>query len=188
LKISTKKIAYSGLFTALTAVGAFIRIPMPLVPFTMQTFFVYTSGSILGAGPGFMSQLVYLLLGLSGLPVFAHGGGPGYIFKPTFGYLLAYPLASLFVGKLINSIKLNKTTGYRVIFEMILVMFGGSVIIYFFGVIYLYINSIFIIHKKIPFLIALWSGFVIFIPVDLIKIFFASWLTLRVKRSVKIVL
>lgn len=82
-----KELVLFSLFTALTAIGAFIRVPVPLCPFTLQLLFTTLSGLILGSRKGAASVAVYVALGLSGVPVFTQGGGPGYIFQPTFGYL-----------------------------------------------------------------------------------------------------
>ena len=82
-----KELVLFSLFTALTAIGAFIRVPVPLCPFTLQLLFTTLSGLILGSRKGAASVAVYVAFGLSGVPVFTQGGGPGYIFQPTFGYL-----------------------------------------------------------------------------------------------------
>ncbi len=73
--LSLRGMVYAALFGAVTAVGAYIAIPLPLVPITMQTFFVSLAPAVLGGALGAMSQVVYVLLGLIGLPVFA-GGRP----------------------------------------------------------------------------------------------------------------
>ena len=77
-----KELVLFSLFTALTAIGAFIRVPVPLCPFTLQLLFTTLSGLILGSRKGAASVAVYVVLGLSGVPVFTQGGGPGYIFEP----------------------------------------------------------------------------------------------------------
>ena len=78
-----------GMFAALVAIGAFIQIPVPYMDyFTLQFFFVLLAGLILGADKGAISVGCYVLLGLVGVPIFAAGGGIGYIFRPSFGYLL----------------------------------------------------------------------------------------------------
>ena len=66
----TKEIVLFGLFTALTAIGAFIRIPVPVCPFTLQLLFTTLAGLILGSRRGALSVGLYVLLGLSGVPVF----------------------------------------------------------------------------------------------------------------------
>ena len=53
---------------------------------------------LLGAKRGGLSTLVYVLIGLVGLPIFTEGGGPQYILKPTFGYLLAFIITAYLVG------------------------------------------------------------------------------------------
>lgn len=73
-----------AMFAALTAIGAFIKIPIPYVPFTLQFLFCAFAGMILGARLGALSQIIYVAIGLAGIPVFTEGGGIGYVFKPTF--------------------------------------------------------------------------------------------------------
>lgn len=94
-----KDVALVSTFTALTALGAQVAVPIGPVPITLQVLFVLLSGLLLGARLGFLSQALYIFLGLIGLPVFAHlGSGPAVIYGPTGGYLLAFPLASLLTG------------------------------------------------------------------------------------------
>ena len=81
----TTSLLLCALFTALVAMGAFIRIPTPLVPLTLQLWCTTMAGMLLGPKLGAISVLVYVLLGLIGVPVFTMGGGIGYIFQPTFG-------------------------------------------------------------------------------------------------------
>ncbi len=86
-------------FALLTAIGAQVEIPHQPVPFTLQTFFVLLAGALLGPRNGFLSMSLYLLLGISGLPVFSGGGfGVARIVGPTGGYLLAFPLAAFVIG------------------------------------------------------------------------------------------
>ncbi|MCX7636065.1 MAG: biotin transporter BioY [Syntrophales bacterium] len=93
---------YAALFGALTAVGAYIAIPLPPVPITMQTFFVSLAGGLLGAPLGAMSQVVYILLGVIGLPVFAGGkAGFGVLLGPTGGYLVGFIFGAYATGRLL---------------------------------------------------------------------------------------
>ena len=71
----TKNLAYCALFTALIAVGAFIRVPVPVVPFTLQYLFTMLAGLLLGPRLGTIAVGTYVLLGLVGVPIFAQGGG-----------------------------------------------------------------------------------------------------------------
>ena len=83
----TERIVLIALFSTLTWIGAYLRIDfIPPIPFTLQTLMVVMAGLILGPRDAPLSQGVYLLLGLSGVPVFTQGGGPGYILRPTFGF------------------------------------------------------------------------------------------------------
>ena len=75
--MNTRKLVYSALFSALTAVGAFLRIPMGLSSVTLQYLFTAMAGLLLGRRWGPLSQAVYVLLGLVGLPIFTMGGGFG---------------------------------------------------------------------------------------------------------------
>ena len=77
----TRSLAFCALFTALIAIGAFIKISIPLEPFpmnfTLQFFFVLLAALLLGPRRACLSVGVYLALGLVGVPIFAAGGGPG---------------------------------------------------------------------------------------------------------------
>ncbi|MDR2198829.1 MAG: biotin transporter BioY [Deltaproteobacteria bacterium] len=87
-----------ALWASLITVGAFVSIPLGPVPFTLQSFFVILSG--FAEGPrAFFPALVYLVCGFLGLPVFAGGNtGPGFLFGPTAGFALAFPLAAALSG------------------------------------------------------------------------------------------
>lgn len=88
-------------FSLVTAACAQISIHMPFspVPITGQTFAVLLSGAVLGWRRGFMSQLVYLVEGAAGLPVFADGAASAlHLVGPTGGYLLCFPVAAALVG------------------------------------------------------------------------------------------
>ena len=87
---------------ALTALAARVAVPLPgiPVPFTLQPVAVLLSGVLLGAAGGMSSQLLYLAVGMMGVPVFAAGGGAAYLLGPTGGYLLAFPLAAWIAGSI----------------------------------------------------------------------------------------
>lgn len=101
-KVAVKDMTYCALFTVLIAVGAFIKVPIPVRPFTLQFFFTTMAGIILGGKRGAISVALYTALGLLGLPIFAEGGGIWYIFKPTFGYMIGFILGSYLTGKLVE--------------------------------------------------------------------------------------
>ena len=93
-KLKTNQLILCGMFSALIAVGAFIKIPVPVVPFTLQVLFTTLAGLLLGGNLGALSALIYMLLGLSGVPVFTEGGGLSYLLKPTFGYIIGFVLGA----------------------------------------------------------------------------------------------
>ncbi len=99
---STKNILMTAMFAALIAVGAFIRIPLPPVPLTLQTLFVLAAGLMLGPVKGLFSVLVYLFIGLIGLPVFTGGGGLGAMLGPTGGFLFGLIPAVVVTGLFSN--------------------------------------------------------------------------------------
>jgi len=85
-------------FAILTGLSAQIKVEIGPVPLTMQTLVVLLSGILLGSKKGAVSQITYLFMGLFGFPWFARGGGLGYLFSPTFGYILGFVFASYLVG------------------------------------------------------------------------------------------
>ena len=90
-----------ALFVVVTAIGAQVRIPLPFtpVPVTGQTFFVILSGLTLGSRLGGTTQLLYVLLGITGLPFFSGGkGGWSILAGPTGGYLVGFVLAAWLAG------------------------------------------------------------------------------------------
>ncbi|GAB3064828.1 biotin transporter BioY [Salinicoccus sesuvii] len=96
--MSTKHLVYVALFAALIAVGAQIRLPIGPVPVTFQVPMALLAGLLLGPRLGALSTIVYLLMGLVGLPVFAGGGGIATVFSPTFGFIVGLIPAAFFAG------------------------------------------------------------------------------------------
>lgn len=96
--MSTKHLVYVAVFASLIAIGAQIRIPLGPVPLTFQVPAVLLGGLLLGPKLGAMSAFIYMLMGLSGLPVFAGGGGIGSVFSPTFGFIAGYIPAAWCAG------------------------------------------------------------------------------------------
>jgi biotin transport system substrate-specific component len=96
----TKSLILTGLFAALTAAGAFIRVPMWPVGIPLQVLVTALSGMLLGGRMGAASQAIYLLIGLAGVPVFSEGGGIGYIARPSFGFLVGLMPMAFVIGTL----------------------------------------------------------------------------------------
>jgi len=161
---------YASLFGALTAVGAYIVIPLPPVPITLQTLFLGLAGLLLGARLGALSQILYLLLGVIGLPVFAGGkAGIGVLIGPTGGYLIGFVAAAYAIGTLAS---LKNRPGF---FWLCVCLTGGAAIIYTLGVLQLALVA------RLTPLKALTVGVLPFLPGDVIKIVLAALITLKLR-------
>ena len=129
-------LVHCGLFAALIAAGAFIKIMIPLgvyeVTFSLQFLFSLLAGLLLGARSGLMSVLTYLIIGLVGVPVFAHGGGPAYLLRPTFGFLIGFAAAAWIAGKL------REIFGRPGFPKLLFACFLGEMAYYACGLIYYY--------------------------------------------------
>jgi len=102
-KINIRQMTLTSLFAALTAVGGFISIPLYPVPLTLQTLFTLLAAMILGSVMGASSQIIYVLLGVIGLPVFAgFKAGIGILFGPTGGFLLGFIISAYIIGKIVE--------------------------------------------------------------------------------------
>lgn len=133
----TQEVVYCGMFAALMAVGAMIKITLPIgiyeVTVSLQLFAAILAGFLLGARRGFRAVVVYLLIGLMGVPVFAHGGGPGYLLKPTFGFLIGFAAAAWVCGRVYRA--LGRLTLARVLIAGI----AGELVYYACGLVYYYL-------------------------------------------------
>lgn len=160
-------------FSILTAISAQVSIPIKPVPFTLQTMIVLLAGAFLGSKNGAYSQVLYILLGATGLPVFAHTAdgtmGIARLMGPTGGYLLAFPLAAYLVGYLTE-----KNQKYL---SVIISMFAAELIIIFFGTLYLYAAYL---HN---FVDAVKAGAAIFTVWMVIKVFAAATLYFTVSKK-----
>lgn len=161
-RIPTQKLVLTALFAALTCIGAFIKIPMLWSSFTLQVFFVFMAGVLLGPKYGLLSQLVYVLLGLFGLPIFTNGGGFGYVFQTTFGFLISYIPAAWVVGKLTE----KNASIPRVIGACLV----GLVVIYAIGMPYMGVILNVYLGKGYSLWKLLWVGMIPYLPFDALKI------------------
>ena len=124
MKISTKELTFVALFSALIAVGAFIKIPFLLVPITLQTLFIVLSALVLECKLAVLSVIVYIMIGLVGFPIFANGGGINYIFSPTFGYLVSFIFATYFIASFKEkNIYISTAIGMLIIYALGMIYF-----------------------------------------------------------------
>ena len=105
--MTTKRLVLIAVFTALIIVGGLVSVPIPFtqIQLSFQVVFVITAGMVLGGRDGALAVLVYIAMGLLGLPVFTQGGGPQYVFMPSFGYLIGFPIGALVCGALCGRLK-----------------------------------------------------------------------------------
>jgi biotin transport system substrate-specific component len=157
--------------TALTAAAAQVSVPLPFtpVPFTLQPMIVLLGGAALGARLGMASQVLYLLLGAAGLPLFAASPVlPQGLFRllgPTGGYLLSYPLAAFVAGSLAER-GFDRRYGTSV-----LAMAAGLAVVFTCGVLWL---AWFAAPAPAGLSVALQTGLYPFLPADLVKICLAA--------------
>ncbi len=157
----TTTLLLCALFTALISVSAFIRIPTPLVPITLQSGTVLLAGMLLGPKYGSISALLYVLLGLLGVPIFTMGGGLGYVFQPTFGYLLGFVLGAYITGALVRRKQHMDGKG------LFVAALAGLLVIYLIGTAYCYWISFFVLGTEIAFWPLLISCAIVPLPGDI---------------------
>lgn len=181
MKISTRDMILVSLFTGLTAMGAFLSIPLGPIPLSLQSIFVILSGIILGPKLAALSQIVYILLGLAGLRIFAgFKGGPQMILSPTFGFLLGFILAAYLVGRILHNYK-------RLNFKNILLSsILGSLSIYLIGLPYMYLILTQVAKNPLTLYQAFKTGCLIFLPGDLLKALVSSFLGLSIVNKLKL--
>jgi biotin transport system substrate-specific component len=154
--------------TVLTIVAAQVSVPLPFtpVPFTLQPMVVLLGGAALGPRLGMSAQVLYLALGIAGLPVFAASPilpqGFGRLLGPTGGYLMSYPLAAFVTGYLAQ-----RGLDRRYL-TAVAAMVAGLVIIFTGGVLWLAFGA----HAGLAG--AVRTGLVPFIPADIVKVLLAA--------------
>ncbi|WP_448378599.1 biotin transporter BioY [Fervidobacterium sp.] len=162
-----RKVTIIALFAALTAVGAQIAIPIGNVPITLQMFFVFLSGFLLGPVEAMNSMLLYLTLGAIGLPAFANfSGGIAHLVGPTSGYLWAFPISAFLIAQL------------RRKFNTVLSGIVGLAVVYIIGwtVLGLHIGS----YRK-----AFIVGVIPFVFIDFAKLFVANLVALKLDKVMR---
>jgi biotin transport system substrate-specific component len=159
----------ASLMAALTAVGAYIHVPIGPVPIVLSTLFVILSGLLLGSRWGPASMALYLLVGAIGIPVFAGGkGGFAHFLGPTGGYLMGYLVSAWITG-------LVSERANRSLMRDIIAVVIGSLTLYGCGVPWLKIVT------EMSWSKALWVGAIPFLLGDTIKASVAVILTRSVR-------
>ena len=172
--MTTKEMVLAAMMTALIVICSWISIPAS-VPFTLQTFAVFCTVSLIGGRGGLLSILAYLLLGAVGVPVFAGmKGGAGVLFGPTGGYLLGFLLIPLIY------MAAQKVFGDHMVTN-IAAMLLGLLVSYTLGTAWFIHES----TKAVTLHQALKWCVIPFVIPDIIKMVLAVVLSSRVKKYVK---
>lgn len=167
-----RQLTLVGLMTAIICILGPISFPVPIspVPISLGTLAIYFVLTVLGMKLGTLSVLIYLLLGLAGLPVFTgFTGGPGKLFGPTGGYLIGYLFMALTAGFFLD----KKKSG---LFLSVLGMLLGTAVLYLFGSVWLAYQASLTLPQ------ALMAGVVPYLPGDLVKLVLAMFLGLQVRK------
>jgi biotin transport system substrate-specific component len=160
--LETKYLVKTALMAALMASTGFFAIPIGPVPITLQTFFSLLAGVVLGPLYGAASMVLYVILGVFGLPVFSKGqSGIGVVLGPTGGFIIGFIFAAWLTGLLTSK---NKSDYPKVLTAML----GGVVVIYLFGLLQ------FVLVTKTPFWQAVLAVVIPFIPIDTVKAVIAA--------------
>ncbi len=175
--MKTKDIVQVALFAALTAVGAFIRIPLGVSSITLQFFFTAMAGVLLGARKGALSQLVYVALGLLGLPIFTAGGGLGYFLYPTCGFLLGLILSAFVIGKL--------SEGTQSVPRILLACLAGLAVLYLVGLPYMAVILNVYMGKGLGVWKIFMVGMIPYLPGDAVKLVVTALLSSRLLPRIR---
>lgn len=174
-KFSTKQTALCAIFLALIIVGAFIRVPIGTVPVTLQLFFVLLASQLLTISATLFCVLSYIALGLIGLPVFANGGGIGYVLQPSFGYLIGFVFCGLLVSYLSHK---NKKQTIKKLFLINLI---GCACIYLFALPFCWFLNAFYFSNELKLWPLIFSFYLVFVPSDIIFCLLSAITAKRIK-------
>lgn len=163
----TRNLILAALFAAFTALGAFLKIPTPISAISLQFLFTLAAGVLLGPGWGAASQVVYVALGLIGLPIFISGGGLSYLLNPTCGFLFGLIAAAWVAGRLCRGSNLTGRT----------VFLGGLAalgVLYLVGLPYMYAILNLYMGREMSVWAVFQGGCLLFLPGDLLKLAVAA--------------
>lgn len=166
---------FAALIAAFSVVPG-IAVPGSTVPITLQTLAIGLTAMVLGARRAFLATLLYVLVGLAGLPVFANGAsGIGVLSRPSAGYLVSFPLYAALVGAL-SVLVLRRGLRYAPIGLTVSGLVGSVLLVHPLGI----IGLMRALH--IPFAKA-WAIDVVYWPGDIAKTIVAALIAVAVHRA-----
>jgi len=177
MKISTKEIILTGVFTALTSVLAqvSIKIPFSPVPITLQVLSVCLAAVILRKKCSALSQVAYILLGACGFPVFSSlNSGLNAILGPTGGYIISFPFVAYIISYIIEKFENHKSISR---FSICFAMITGLFTCYAFGTVWL------AFALRLSFLKALAMGIGWYLPLDILKVVASSFIGYEIRAA-----
>lgn len=164
------QIVFIGIMSAIICILGPLSFPIGVIPISFTNLAIYFVLYILGMKKGTISYIIYMLIGLAGIPVFSgFSGGPSKLLGPTGGYLIGFMFMSLIAGFFIDKF-FDKW--YLCIIGMVL----GTAVCYVFGTIWLSYQANMSIGA------ALFAGVIPFIPGDIIKIIIAAYLGPQIRN------
>jgi biotin transport system substrate-specific component len=181
-RTATTDLALVAVFAALVAACTLVpAVPVGIgVPITLQTLGVMLAGLVLGPLRGFLAVLLYVVVGLAGLPVFAQGGaGLGTLLKPSAGYLLAFPLGALVTGAIAMWTRDAKV--WRPLTLAASAIVGGILVVHPFGILGLMVNAKLSLAKA-------FAVDLVYLPGDLAKVAIASAVAVVVHKAFPVLL
>lgn len=168
--MSVQTLTKIGLLTAVTCIVGPLSIPIGPVPISLTNFAIYLAVLLLGWKQGTVSYLVYLFLGLVGIPVFSgFSGGAGKLLGPTGGYLIGFILMAAVGGWFIE-----RFPGKKILY--ITGLAAGTLIAYLTGTAWLAVSA------RLSFSAALAAGVLPFIAGDILKILLAVWIGPKIRE------
>lgn len=169
-----------ALFAVLSVIGAKIALPVLAIPFTFQFIISLLTGVVLGARRAMLAQGLYILMGLTGLPVFAKGGGLAYLFEPSFGYLIGMFLCAGLIGWV--SDHLDPTRSTLKTWQLLPLNGLGLVIVYALGVGYLLVVKNIYADGSLTFVKAMQFGMIPYLVNDSLYCIVAALVGPRLRR------
>ena len=178
MKLKTKTITQCAVFAAVISVMSVITIPIGIIPVTMGLFGIMLTAVILGCRRSTIATLIFIFIGIIGIPVFSgFKGGPQVLLGPTGGYITSYITAAMFIGLVSDKLKSNGAASAAI---LIVACCVGTAICYTFG------TAQFMLISGNDINTALSKCVTVFIPFDVLKSVMAAFIGVALKKRLRI--